>query len=299
MIFYILFLLITLQIITRQHNIPNKLQGNILKCFAEIGKASVNIGQLAAIIATTKDTVQITNSVGKIFGSLDPLMRECSNPICLKEAYQRCEKDNQKCEQYGAIVYPKCNEGYYNWGCCVCTKKCPEGFTDNGLYCLKPKAYGRGSGYPWKFGDSLTLNNAMQRCQSENEQGCEQNGLVIYPKCKKGYHNVGCCICTIDCPEGSTDIGISCKKPETYGRGFGYPIHYNDCQNKSLLRNLSEKEQDKNFLSNLSCGEIKNYLKTISEKFISYQSDQSKKDLIIQLSIQLSELLSQFQVFKC
>lgn len=31
----------------------------------------------------------------------------------------------------------------------VCVQDCPSGFRDDGLYCAKPAAYGRGGGYPW------------------------------------------------------------------------------------------------------------------------------------------------------
>lgn len=81
---------------------------------------------------------------------------------------------------------------------------CPAGFTDNGLYCLKPRAYGRGVGYVlWK----------RDQCEKDYPKlGCEKNGALWYPKCEPGYHNVGCCICSPNCPEGWTDIGISCKK---------------------------------------------------------------------------------------
>lgn len=101
------------------------------------------------------------------------------------------------------MVYPKCAEGYTNWGCCVCANKCPEGFRDDGLFCSKPGAYGRGIGYAlWN----------EKKCIKKNPQGCEKHGLIWYPKCAPGYHNVGCCICSPNCPEGWTDIGISCKK---------------------------------------------------------------------------------------
>jgi hypothetical protein len=48
----------------------------------------------------------------------------------------------------------------------------------------------------------------------------EKNGLLCYPKCKAGYHNVGCCTCSIDCPPGFNDYGIGCSKP-SYDRGAG------------------------------------------------------------------------------
>lgn len=60
----------------------------------------------------------------------------------------------------GLVVYPKCAEGYTNWDCCVCATECPDDFRDDGLYCAKPGAYGRGAGYAiWHEG----------KCNSENE----------------------------------------------------------------------------------------------------------------------------------
>lgn len=71
---------------------------------------------------------------------------------------------------------------------------CPEGFKDTGLHCLKPKAEVRGVG-------------SMTECKD-----CEKCGLLYYPKCKVGFHAVGCNICSPDCPKDMKDIGISCQK---------------------------------------------------------------------------------------
>ena len=49
---------------------------------------------------------------------------------------------------------------------------------------------------------------------------CEKHGLIVYPCCASGYFNVGCCICSPNCPNGFTDFGVSCVKP-SYGRGVG------------------------------------------------------------------------------
>lgn len=94
-----------------------------------------------------------------------------------------------------------------------CYKNCPTGFSDDGLYCGKQKSYTRGAGYPWKPGDppGQTLP-AMARCLGNNSQGCEQKGLIWYPKCKAGF-KAGVTECTQVCPNGFTDIGGSCKKP--------------------------------------------------------------------------------------
>lgn len=96
---------------------------------------------------------------------------------------------------------------------------------DDGAFCAKPEPYGRGGGYPWWFGDPLNDSKMFQRCESDHGSGqCEKNGLIVYPKCRSGYHAVGCCICSPDCPADlSTDIGVSCTK-NTYGRGVGEPM---------------------------------------------------------------------------
>jgi hypothetical protein len=51
----------------------------------------------------------------------------------------------------------------------------------------------------------------LRGCQQENE-ACEINGLLYYPKCAAGYHNVGCCVCSRNCPDGFSDEGIFCKR---------------------------------------------------------------------------------------
>ncbi|RRB07308.1 hypothetical protein [Larkinella rosea] len=124
-------------------------------------------------------------------------------------------------QEYDAgLCYPKCQTGYAGVGP-VCWASCPTGFRDDGAFCAKPAAYGRGAGYPWKFGDTpFSLDGARARCQKDNPQGCEKSGEIIYPKCKPGFYPVGCCVCSPNCPTGFTDIGVSCTKP-SYGRGAG------------------------------------------------------------------------------
>jgi hypothetical protein len=113
-----------------------------------------------------------------------------------------------------------CRAGFSGLGP-MCWQNCPSGYRDDGAFCAKPDAYGRGAGYPWQFGDGLDLGNATRRCEADHGAGrCEQNGLIIYPKCRAGFHAVGCCICSPDCPSGMSDIGVSCTK-QSYGRGVG------------------------------------------------------------------------------
>jgi hypothetical protein len=147
-------------------------------------------------------------------------------PYCYKQTYGRGvgEPLSSSCapglEKDGALCYPKCRSGYVGVGP-VCWASCPSGFSDIGAFCQKPGPYGRGGGYPWKFGDRIgSLDAARARCARDNPQGCEKNGEIIYPKCRQGYHNVGCCVCSPNCPPGWTDTGTGCAKP-SYGRGVG------------------------------------------------------------------------------
>lgn len=123
----------------------------------------------------------------------------------------------------GALCYPKCGANEYGVGP-VCWTSCPDGYKDGGVFCSKPASYGRGAGYPWKVGDkAFDYGPAQARCQKDNPQGCEKNGLIWYPKCKAGFHAVGCCVCSPDCPAGTTDTGATCNK-NSHGRGAGSPL---------------------------------------------------------------------------
>ncbi len=117
------------------------------------------------------------------------------------------------------LCYTPCQAGYKGEGP-VCWQSCPADYTDIGTSCSKPAAYGRGSGYPWKFGDALNLDAARARCERDNPGGCEKYGEMYYPKCKAGYAAFGCCVCSPNCPAGMTDAGATCIK-KSYGRGAG------------------------------------------------------------------------------
>jgi len=159
------------------------------------------------------------------------IAQEVSNgrqAFCYKQSYGRgvgvplstCSPDQQL---NGLLCYPKCKDGYGGAGP-ACWQNCPSGFRDDGAFCAKPAAYGRGAGYPWKFGDSLNDNGMRGRCEDAHGRGnCEKDGAIFYPKCKPGFNKVGCCICSPNCQGGMVDIGVSCTK-QTYTRGAGYPM---------------------------------------------------------------------------
>ena len=163
-------------------------------------------------------------------------------------------------EEDAALCYKPCKSGYKGVGP-VCWKKCPSGFKDTGVACTKTKGkpYGRGSGYFWyPFEKHSKTYRCEHSSQGKKYGGCEKNGLGMYPKCKSGYHNVGCCICSPDCPKGSTDTGAFCQiTKKSYGRGVGKPISactdenypdkdgalcYPDC-NKSDFKSIKSKRQ--------------------------------------------------------
>jgi hypothetical protein len=157
------------------------------------------------------------------------IAQEVSNsrqPYCYRDSYGRGVGTPMKCaagQQYDAgLCYTPCQDGYKGVGP-VCWQSCPPEFRDDGAFCAKPRPYGRGVGYPWKFGDGLNDSGMRGRCERANPQGCEKNGLIYYPKCKPGYHAVGCCICSPNCQLDQTDIGVSCAK-RSYGRGVGKPV---------------------------------------------------------------------------
>ncbi|KAG5185029.1 hypothetical protein JKP88DRAFT_155428, partial [Tribonema minus] len=116
-------------------------------------------------------------------------------------------------ERQGALCYPSCDPGWQG-RLTRCVMACPPGFKDDGVSgCIKPASYGRGAGYAlWREG----------ACKKDNPQGCEKNGALWYPKCKAGYHNVGCCTCSPDCPASYKDYGVGCSPP-VKSRGVGVP----------------------------------------------------------------------------
>lgn len=73
----------------------------------------------------------------------------------------------------------------------VCTKECPPGMRNDGLYCLKTANKDRGIG------------KIAELC------GQGQEGPPCYTKCKDGYKGVGP-VCWENCPSGTVDTGAFC-----------------------------------------------------------------------------------------
>ena len=119
-------------------------------------------------------------------------------------------------ERIGLLCYTKCPANMARFGF-DCHSVCPSGMRDDGLFC-RAAEYGRGAGYPWKFGDALNDNGMRNRCEKDHGKGnCEKSGLIFYPKCKPGYSAIGCCICRPAVPNCAalnlnSGIDLSCGK---------------------------------------------------------------------------------------
>jgi hypothetical protein len=117
-----------------------------------------------------------------------------------------------------SFCYAECPVGSSSLGP-VCWTQCPPGFTDFGIGCAKPEACGMGVGVGGGIGTIppcvAPKTEIAGLCYDPCADGTERDGLFCYPKCKPGYHKVGCCICSPDCPPGLLDTGISCTKVGT------------------------------------------------------------------------------------
>lgn len=104
---------------------------------------------------------------------------------------------------------------------------CPNGWKSSSIDCFKPTGYGRGAGYFYRLFDP---NGAMNACTKENPQGCVAVGpapfTIVYPNCKQGFQNFGCCVCNPICPAGTTEKGALCGR-ETLSFTTRSPINCN------------------------------------------------------------------------
>jgi hypothetical protein len=145
-----------------------------------------------------------------------------TSEFCWKDSYGRgvgsipseCPSHKVK---IGLLCYDPCPHGYSRF-VLDCHQNCLDGWRDDGLFCRLAE-YGRGSGYPWEFGDWFDDDGMRERCEDDHGYGnCEEWGLMYYPKCKPGYENVACCICrpahTPDCNALGYNGGfdLSCAK---------------------------------------------------------------------------------------
>lgn len=94
--------------------------------------------------------------------------------FCWKNSYGRgagtpLDRCSSNREKIGLLCYTKCPAGFTRFGF-DCHQNCPAGFEDQGLFC-RLNEYGRGAGYPWKFGDGLNSDGMYARCQADYGAG--------------------------------------------------------------------------------------------------------------------------------
>ncbi len=133
---------------------------------------------------------------------------------------------------YAGLCYSLPSNDWYVSAPGFIAKKCPAGWRDDGTTCwLDAETYGRGVGYPWKFGDALNLDGARSRCENDHGRGnCEKYGEIYYPKCRPGFHPSGCCTCIRDTQTQSKQVtaqigsipGAACNADEELDGGLCY-----------------------------------------------------------------------------
>ena len=95
-------------------------------------------------------------------------------------AWGRCHNDhgNGNCEWWGALVYPKCADGFEPFGCCICRPK-PFSCSSHGYSSHQVDL---------SCGKQIILGNPRPlQCPDD----LEQDGLFCYPKCEAGMIGVG------------------------------------------------------------------------------------------------------------
>jgi len=110
--------------------------------------------------------------------------------------FDACNRENPEkgCEWWGALVYPKCRDGFFAFGCCICSPECPADMAgDAGVACTK-KTYTRTAGVPMicKPGEQMDVG-------------------LCYDHCKAPYHGIGP-VCWGACPAGYNQCGALCME---------------------------------------------------------------------------------------
>lgn len=173
--------------------------------------------------------------------------------FCWKDSYGRGVGTVPKAckpgyDRIGLLCYKKCGKNMKRFGF-DCHSVCPKGFRNDGLFCRKAE-YGRGAGFPWKFGDGLNDKGMKKRCEAKHGRGkCEKNGAIFYPKCKSGYKNVGCCICRPNRPNCKAlglknGIDLSCAKKVAIGKPLTGECRSNQNKDAGLCYKKCRKGYD-------------------------------------------------------
>lgn len=193
-----------------------------------------------------------------------------------KGMFQRCEKANGvgNCEKYGAIVYPKCKEGYESFGCCICRPKQKPN-------CAK---YDLIQGLDLSCGKKIQLGKRVERTCLEGEE--KQFG-VCYDKCEDDYYGFGK-LCIKEVPQGYSRCGIGASinkefcaefiKKNTYSAIYNlvdtvfFGIERTDKANYEIYKKIKAQQKE--------LKELKNNLKEIDSEDSLYEFLDKVEDFI-------------------
>jgi len=179
---------------------------------AQLAEAQARLGVSASAV---KDTYSAGKSVSGLVESGD---------FCWRDSYGRgvgtipksCPK-NKETIAGGLLCYDKCSKfGDFKRSGYDCHQKCKSGWTDHGLLCYKFKStYGRGVGRIPKLRCTKKkwgiCYSTKSECTGSRSDKCI--GLC-YEKCRSGYTNAGCNICSVSCTGQGYAKGVapSCPK---------------------------------------------------------------------------------------
>src|SRR5690606_23374997 len=99
------------------------------------------------------------------------------------------EAQGRGCEQFGALLYPRPRPGYEcGAGGLICSVRCPAGWHDTGLTCVKPTQARPVAGIP-QCGSALQYQAGL--CYRQCSPGYDGVGVVCWGRCDKD-HPVDC-----------------------------------------------------------------------------------------------------------
>jgi hypothetical protein len=132
-----------------------------------------------------------------------PAYDSSGNPVDRLFNTKFAPRINESCaENWGSLCYPKCDVGFKNAGCCLCSPNCGN-LRDDGATCARGW-YNRGVGIIPNY------------CTDENRIYQE---LLCYPACKDKFINFVTTCTRTGCPyDGVGETALVCSK-QMYGRG--------------------------------------------------------------------------------
>jgi len=92
---------------------------------------------------------------------------------------------------------------------------------------------------PTDFCWSETIGRGVGKVPTECASDSEKDAGLCYKKCPSGYSGAGP-VCWQSCPSGFRDDGAFCAKPQSYGRGAGYPWKCGDALDDSGMKSRCE-----------------------------------------------------------